>query len=937
MRKNYVKLPLFIAALYFGSDLHAQSTQDTTAKEKKIEEVVVIGYGKAKKVDLTGAISQVKGEELSKTPTALATQALQGKATGVQVISNGSPGESPKINIRGLSSINGDNQPLYVVDGIFADNIDFLTPSDIQDISILKDASSSAIYGRRATSGVVVITTKGGSYNRKAKLTYSSFYGVQKANNVIKMANAEQFTNFALESGSTVEINSIDAAIQRYGRSRVNPNLPNVNTDWYKETLQLAGMQNHNLSVEGGSDKVAYSLGGDFFRQDGILKMKNSFERFNIRAKIDAKANDWLTVGANAIYSRSDRYDDESSAWQAIYYAVPVLPVYDPAYSGPTPYADARAIGYRDSQNPFALLDNSDLLKTKRTIVLNTYADFSILPKQLSFKTSLSYSNRADNERNVLLPYYVTDSFQRSIGQSSIERVNYVEERYIWDNVLTYNKNFGKHDITAILGSAFNDDSFLKTTIQGNFDPAGAFDRNREETWYIQNTSVAGRTSSDWGDRLFGLSYFGRLAYKYDNKYIAYATLRNEGSNKYAEKRKYMPAFGVSWIASEESFLKDVSYLNLLKFRAGWGRLANNNADRNRFPSSSTTSTAIGDQNTTGALFSTYLDNVKWEFVEELNLGLNTELFNRHLSIEADYFVRDTKDMQILQRPIVGNEASRVSIATMRNRGVEVSANWKGKVNENLGYSISGNFSRIKNEITDLGRDSFVDAGVAEFPQRYAVGQPALIFYGYDIVGVYQNQAEINADPTAAGNSIKPGYFRYRDVNGDGKLTADDRIYLGSPIPKYYFGGTVTVNYKNWDLSMAIYGQGGNVIFNTARAEVFRTAGRNIDAELAVNRWHGEGTSNEFVSSEGYRNSWNWKNSKFWLEKGDFVRIQNIQLGYNLKMQGVPEMRFTLTADRPFTWSKSKNLMNPEVNNNGLDTGIYPTPSVFTFGYSIKF
>ena len=232
---------------------------------------------------------------------------------------------------------------------------------------------------------------------------------------------------------------------------------------------------------------------------------------------------------------------------------------------------------------------------------------------------------------------------------------------------------------------------------------------------------------------------------------------------------------------------------------------------------------------------------------------------------------------------------------------------------------------------------------MAEFRQRLVVGQPMDVFYGWDIVGVYQTQAEVNADAVAqyangqSAGTVKPGYFKYRDVNGDGILDANDRVYLGSPVPTYYYGGSLGMNYKNWDLSVTFYGQGGNVILNRNRAEVFRTAGRNVDAELAINRWHGEGTTNEFTSSEGYRNGWNQRNSKFFLEKGDFFRVQNIQLGYTLKSSSLPEMRFTITADRPYLWSKSKVLMNPEVASDGVDLGVYPTPSVFTFGYSIKF
>lgn len=947
--KNTLKATSMIAVIYLFTgyqELSAQAKKDSI-KEKQIEEVVMIGYGTAKKVDLTSSVATVKSTEIVKTPAGQAAQALQGKVAGVQISSFGSPGEAPRINIRGIKSLYGDNQPLYVVDGIFVDNIDFLNSNDIQDFTVLKDASASAIYGVKAANGVVVITTKGGSYNRKAKISYDTYYGVQSAYNVTKMANAEQFTNFALESGSASEIASVEKAIQRYGRSRVNPYLPNVNTDWYKETLRLAAIQNHSLSVDGGSERISYALGGDFFKQDGILKMKNNYERFNIRAKVDAKATDWLTLGTSLIYSRSQKYDDEVSVWRQIYYAVPILPVYDPLFTdaSPKPYADAKSIGYRDSQNPFALLDNSDRLGVRTRTVANVYADFSIIPKELTFKTSLSYNNKADNERIMLLPYFVNSEygFQRTMDQSSITRANYNNENYIWDNVITYTKKINQHDITLMAGASYRDDYYRMFRVQGFFYDGSPFSRDREQTWYIKNTEVDGRVSDDEGTRFYGTSYFGRLSYKFKNRYIAYATFRNEGSNKYTEKYVNLPAFGVSWVVSEESFLQGVNWLNLLKFRAGWGRLANDAIPNNR-PSTALASNAVFNDNLiSGSQFSTYKDNLGWEFTEETNIGLSAELFNKRLTIEGDYFIKDTKNLAIPVLPIVGTESSYANVGSVRNKGYEVNVGWKSKINSDFGYFINANFSQIDNNVTSLNGQPFIDRGAAEFRQRLVVGQAMDVFYGWDIIGVYQTQAEVNSDAVAqyanaqSAGTVKPGYFKYRDVNGDGKLDANDRIFLGSPVPTYYYGGSLGMNYKNWDLSVTFYGQGGNVILNRNRAEVIRTAGRNIDAELAINRWHGEGTTNEFVSSEGYRNGWNHKNSSFFLEKGDFFRVQNVQIGYTLKTSSLPEMRFTITADRPYLWSKSNVLMNPEVGTDGVDYEVYPTPSVFTFGYSVKF
>ena len=910
---------------------------------ESLNEVVVVGYGTQKKADLTSAIATIKPQELAKTPAAQVVQGFQGKVAGVQISSLGSPGETPQILIRGTNSLSGDSSPLFVVDGMFFDNIDFLNSSEIESVSILKDASASAIYGVKAANGVVLITTKGGKFNKKAEITFSTYYGVQRAQNILKMANAEQFVTFALESGSDSEIASVEQAIQRFGRSRVNPNIPDVNTDWYDEVLRDAEIENYDLQINGGSENISYSLGGNFFFQEGVLDMKNSYERFNLRARVDAKANDWLNVGGNVLFSNAVKYDDEGSAWQLTYFAVPILPVFDNNFTmaDPLPYSDAREIGYRDAQNPFPLMDNSDRRGERRRTTANFYADFKIIPDHLNFKSNISYNYLGTNERIVLLPYFVTDDYQRSVDQSSITRNNAVTENYIWDNTLTYSNVFGEHDLTLLAGMSFRDDYFRSFGARGNFDPSGAFVRNNEKTWYISNTAEDSRTSYDGGSRFYGFSYFGRAQYKFKDKYLAYATFRAEGSNRYDEKYVYLPAFGLGWEVSKEPFMENVNFINYLKLRAGWGRLGNNAVAPSIPISASTVSTVFNDTFYNGFQFSTVADDIDWEFTEETNIGLSAYMFDNKLSLEADYFVKNTDNLVIPVLPLVGTEISLQNVGAVRNRGIELAATWRGNISENWGYSISGNFSTIDNEITDLEGQPYINTGTAEARQRLVVGQPINVFYGYQIDGVYQNDAEIAADPVAQsaineGINVEPGYFRYRDINNDGVLDADDRAYLGSPVPTHYYGGSLGINYKNFELNVSFYGQGGNKILNTNRMEVIRTQGRNIDAELAINRWRGEGTTNEFPSSEGYRNLWNQRLSKFFLQDGDFFRIQNIQLAYTLKEDKLPEMRFTLTADRPFLWTKSYNGFNPEVGFDGRDTQTYPIPSVYSLGVSVK-
>lgn len=917
------------------------------ASTRTMDEVVVIGYGTARKGDLTSSIGTIKPEELKKTPSGALLNAVQGNVTGVQISSFGGPGDVPEINIRGIKSLYGGSV-LYVVDGVFVDNIDFLSPNDIQDFQVLKDASSAAIYGYKASNGVILITTKGGKYNRDATVSYSGYYGTQRATNVIKMANAEQFVNFATESGSSAEIESVQRAIARFGRSRINPNLPDVNTDWYREALRMAPIMNHDVSIDGGSQKISYSVGGSFFTQDGTLDMKNSYKRYNLRAKLEAKAKEWLTLGTSLVYSKSEQYDD-SSPWQDIYYAVPILPVLDSNYAGQTkyskPYSSAKDIGYRDHQNPFPGMYNIDRLGERRRITANVFGDFHIIPKILNFKTSLSYNNKNDNNRLMDLPYYISDAYQRTLVQSSITRSNVLEENYTFDNTLTYTKTYGDHDITAMGGFSFRDERYNFFSAKGYFYDGSPFSRDVKQSWYLENTTLSTREAGDGGaTRVYSRSYFGRLQYKFMNKYIAYATVRNEAANKYNQQRDItLPSVGLAWVVSQEDFMKSISSINFLKLRAGWGRLANGNVPTARLQSAQSTWSVFNDARVDGFYFSTFQDDLSWEFNEELNVGMNLEMLNRRLSIDVDYFVKNTKNLAIPVFPQVGSEPSYKNVGSMRNKGIEITATWRGKFNKDFGYTVSGNFSTIKNKVTDLSGQAFLNRGMAEFQQRLTVGQPFDVFYGWDIIGVYQNQGEVDKDPvavaanTAGAGTVKPGYFKFRDVNGDGVLDANDRVYLGSPAPTYYYGGSIALDYKNFDFSVRIYGQGGNIILNRNRAEVFRTSGRNIDAQLAENRWHGEGTSNSYPSSEGYRTSWNQRNSRFWLEDGKFFRLQNVQLGYNLKKQNkIPEMRFSLTADRPYVWSKSKST-NVEVGFDGVDLDTYPTPSVFTLGWSVKF
>ncbi|MEX2232284.1 MAG: TonB-dependent receptor [Cyclobacteriaceae bacterium] len=930
-------------------DATARTTVDVVLESDvtSLQEVVVVGYGVQREKDLTSAITTVKADEIAKTPSGQAMQALQGKVPGLQVVSKGTPGDQPTIRIRGIGSFPGvgssNENPLYVVDGMFFDNIDFLSPSDIETISILKDASAAAIYGVRAANGVVLITTKGGSFNQEAQITYDGYYGTQIAQNVLKMANAEQFTTMANESGSAPDAGFILNAMQRYGRSRVNPNVPDVNQDWYKEVLRPAPIQNHSIGVSGGGENTTYSIGANYFAQDGILDMENDYKRFNLRMKLDYHANDWLTIGGSLNMSNALKNSPEQSIWNQAYFAVPIMPAYDPQNTEATPimFADATDLQYRSGQNPLVPMTfNKNRLKIRK-LLANFYVKLDLIKDKLSFQTTYNNGSTYLFERVMELPYFIGTNFNRDVATLTKKNESYVNQ--IWDNVLTYNQAFGSHYVTVMAGASFRDELFEMLTARGSdFPDIG------EYAWYLrQAENISIDAVDDDGRRLYGMSYFGRIAYNFNDKYLLYGTFRADGSSKYQEKWGYFPSVGAGWVISEENFLQGNSVVDFLKLRASWGVLGNDKI--NPSSGSNTTSlitSAFDDILVTGTVTTNTFNYLTWESTEELNIGISSRVFGSRLSVETDYFVRDTKDAAIwVTAPITG-VTNLKSVGVIRNSGFELALNWSDVLPSGVSYNIGTNIATLKNEVRDLYGQQYIDGGQAEFRQRSIVGEPLLAFFGYEVEGVYQNQTQVEADPVAvalnaaSANSIVPGDFRYKDQNGDGLIDGDDRVVLGSYFPTFTYGANLGAAYKGFSLSVNLMGQSGNKIVNRKRGEIIWTADGNMDANLATGRWHGEGTSNEYPSSAGLRKGWNQKMSTYFVEDGDFFRIQNVQLAYTLKSKEVfgskmPEARISLTADRPLTIF-DYNGFNPEVDN-GIDMQTYPIPAVYTVGLNLKF
>jgi TonB-linked SusC/RagA family outer membrane protein len=914
-----------------------------------LNEVVVVGYGTQREKDLTSAITTLRADEIAKTPQGQAMQSLQGKVPGVQIVNSGVPGASPTVRIRGIGSMpgQGNSDPLYVVDGMFFDNIDFLNPGDIETLSVLKDASAAAIYGVRAANGVVLITTRSGSYNQKAQVTYSGYYGVQVAQNVLKMANSEQYSNYALATGVAAESTFVDNSFRFYGRSRVNPNVPNVNTDWYNEVLEnTSPIQNHSVNIDGGSENVRYSVGASYFNQDGMLKIaRNDYERFNFRTKLDFHASDRLTAGVNLNVSNAKQYLADEGVWGTTYYAVPIMPVYDDGntLADPLSLASAKRLGYRDNKNPFFNLHNSNNRNVVGKLLGNAYFDYQLIPDKLSFKMSYNFSHQSIDSRNVGFAY--NDGYVQN--QNSLKRESKTYFNQILDNMLTYTDNFGPHNIQVMAGY-----SFRSETYEGNYARGtniATLDRDREETWYLASgPSIDINGTGDTGERLFGASYLGRLAYNYDDRYLLYATLRRDGTNKYQQTWGNFLTFGAGWVVTEESFFQ-VSGIDFLKVRGSWGQLGNDSVLPSiGQPTVQNISTAIGDQNVQGVYINTNFDYVdRWETVYETNVGLTGKFLSNRLSLDLDYYVRDTKDAVLQVKLPASGDVVRRNGGVIRNSGLEAVLNWTGTVGSGLTYNIGANFATLKNEAIDLRGQTYLDYGTAEFLQRTIVGESLTAFFGYEVAGVFQNQAQIDGSGYSsefiAEKNLQPGDFFFKDQNADGVIDGNDRVIIGNILPNFSYGFNFGVGYKGFDLSANFQGMSGHSILNRKRGEINWTEDSNIDAELANNLWTGEGTSNTYPAAAGLRGTrkaWNNSMSTYLVEDGNYFRIQNVRLAYTMAKRealgvNLPQATVSFTAERPLTVF-NYNGFNPEVAN-GIDSQTYPIPAVYTVGLNVKF
>ncbi len=898
-----------------------------------LDEVVVIGYGSQRVKDLTAPIVSVKGEDLAKQITSNPMQALQGKVAGVQIINSGIPGGGSSVKIRGVGSIGDYANPLYVVDGVFVDNIDFLSSGDIEDLTVLKDASAAAIYGVRAANGVILVTTKKGKTG-KPVISYDGYFGLQIPVNIMPMATKDQYVTLMNEANA----NTI-------GYIPKDPAVYPVSTDWYRKLVRIAPMNSHSLDISGTNDKTSYSVGGSYFFQKGIMDTKNDYQRYNFRGRLDQQVSKILKIGLNSILSKYGRNIPNDGAFFGAYVNPPVYPVYDEtnisAY--PVKFASPQTYGYGNQYgNPVAAAYYTDNVEKGTQLVFSTYAELNIIENKLTYKVAYNADLNFYDSRNYTPQFNVGGS--QGVRQSNLTKTSGNSTKQIIDNLLTYRNQKDQHSFSVLLGQStrMEKSGFLS----GSAVNVPGFD---EQSKYLVTGSFKDRNAWDGASSYNGLSFFTRGTYNEKDKYLATFTFRADASSKYQQKWGFFPSVGIGWVLSKEGFMADHKVFDYLKFRASWGLLGNDNVPANSTvvlgQTGAGSSGIFGNQLVDGVGAQTVVQNyLKWEVVNEFDLGFDFSLLKNKLSGEIDYYHRVTNNV-VFSAPIAtgGGVAELLgNNGSVLNSGFEINLNWKKKLNERSSYNIGFNVTTIHNEVLKLeGRDYIPGALVrGNYSTRTQVGHPIGSFYGYEISGVYQSEAEALQDPV--NQTIKDkGFFKYKDQNGDNVINESDKVFLGSAIPWLIAGVDFGLNFRQIDLTLGLQGQMGNKILNAKRMNRDVFTDGNYDQDFYNNRWTLDNKSPKYPSAEAYNFSFIQQANNFFVESGSYVRIQNVQIGYTTdKIKFIPTLRVYISSQRPFTFFTYRGF-TPEIGgtpiSSGIDNSVYPMQAIYTIGVKMSF
>lgn len=957
-----------VAVLYFTASFNAQNTTgDTLPKEQKIEEVVMIGYGTQRKSNVTGAISSIKASDIENIPAGKPEQVLQGRAAGVNVITNsGQPGSGATIRVRGITSFGASNDPLWVVDGIVVDGIGWLNQSDIENIEVLKDGASSAIYGVSAARGVILVTTKKGKKGR-LNLNYNGFYGFGNASRKLDLLNATQYATILNEAYVNGGLNPIFANPQSLGNG----------TDWQKVIFNTSERSNHEFSINGGNDRSTFYGSFGYYDQTGIVMSDISYyKRLTARLNSTHKLTDWLTVGQTLSYThtKSQGINSNGEFGGPLSSAInldPTTPVLNPDISG-VPAAARPYVVRNENGIPYGIStlvpnEMANPLAFKYTqlgnygwsddFIANVFADVKIT-RDLTFRSSINGKKAYWGSRNFKPLYYLNTNYT-NLGVNELSRAT--NEKFEWslENTVNYQKRFGKHNFNVLAGNGYYEYNigFGQVVTHSNL-PISSW----QDASFNFDVGRTNQTLSAWDNiNTHKVSYFGRIVYDYDNRYLFTGTVRRDGSSKFGANQHWgtFPAFSLGWNVNNESFWPENKIVNTLKFRGGYGILGNDGIKDFQFASFyvSGANYTFYDNNGLEVILPGYIPNtlanpdLKWETTSQLNFAADIRFLN-NFNLTVDYYKKKTSDIlrQIYIPGYVGvTEAPTANIGDMENEGVEVELGYKKNWSD-WGISVNGNFAYLKNTVTRLeqGRDyidgpTFQSMGAVS---RIQVGESYGSFYGFNTLGIFQNQSQINSYVGANGQMIlpnaKPGDFIWADTNGDGRISDEDKVNLGNSVPKFTFGMTVNLNYKNWDLMVFAQGQAGNKIFQGLRRLDLLNA--NYQTSI-LNRWTGEGTSDTTprLTVKDTNNNYSWM-SNYYLQKGDYIRVKLIQLGYTLPQSmtenfGVNKVRFYVTGENLFTFTKYTGY-DPEIaagDSFGIDRAYYPQARTFIFGANITF
>lgn len=900
-----------------------------------LAETVVIGYGSAKKRDLTGSITNIKGAEIANKPSTNPLSSLQGKVAGVQIINSGQAGSDPEIRVRGTNSING-YKPLYIVDGLFNDNINFLNPEDIESMEVLKDPSSLAIFGVRGANGVIIITTKKAKEGQTLVNINTSF-GWKHVVDRIKMVNASQFKELYSEQLVNEKNPAFDFSVW------------NADTDWQDEVLQNGFITNNNISVTGASEKHSFYLGMGYSYEQGNIKHEK-FSKITLNASNEYKITDKIKVGFQFNGARMLPADSKS-VLNAVR-TTPIAPVFNEEYQL---YAALPEFQKAQMMNPMVDVD----LKANTTRAENYRASGNIYGEvdfleHFNFRAVFSMDYGSNNGRTYQPIIKVYDNTVKGnvatlgTGKTEVSQFKENETKVQSDYVLTYTNSFGDHNLTATAGFTTYYNS-LSRLDAARGQGIGLVIPDNPDKWFVSIGDLATATNGSTQWERTTVSFLGRVIYNYKGKYLFNGSFRRDGSSAFSYTGNQWQNFystGAGWLMTEEEFMKDISWLDMLKLKGSWGTLGNQNLDT-AYPAEPLLENAFG------AVFGNpstiypgyqlaYLPNanLRWEKVEAWEAGFESNMFRNRLHVEGVYYKKNTKDLLAKVPGLSGTIPGIGNLGQIENKGVELSATWRDQIGD-WGYNVGVNLTTIKNKVKSLVQDGYsIIAG--DKSQSYTMaGYPIGFFYGYKVDGVYQSQADIDASPKNTLATVAPGDLKFADVNGDGEITPADRTLIGDPTPDVTYGISLGVSYKGWELGIDMMGQGGNQIYRTW--DNYNWAQFNY-MEQRLDRWHGEGTSNtQPVLNTGH--AINFENSEYYVEDGSFFRIRNLQLGYTfdkalISKIGLKALKAYFNIQNLKTW-KHNTGYTPEFGGSaiafGVDNGSYPVPAIYTFGLNITF